>query len=214
MYEGKLIDPYDEFFIRKNDDKHENNTLKVDLFRSNGTNADGAAIWKNGYSLLMEKVPAFLKPYIDEIYLCGKSEAVLRKILSDIISKSGFAFPKGKHDSDLILMMNQLKNHIEYELYEDPSLRKSDVLNVFTENMNDLVLQQTTTDNNIKNIVNVFPNSENRSNIEIDFLKSINFTSTSPTSHEIESTIIDSSFDGNPNVSLTLFGSGTTASLD
>ena len=211
MYEGKLIDPYDEFFIRKNDDKHENNTLKVDLFRSNGTNADGAAIWKNGYSLLMEKVPAFLKPYIDEIYLCGKSEAVLRKILSDIISKSGFAFPKGKHDSDLILMMNQLKNHIEYELYEDPSLRKSDVLNVFTENMNDLVLQQTTTDNNIKNIVNVFPNSENRSNIEIDFLKSINFTSTSPTSHEIESTIIDSSFDGNPNVSLTLFGSGTTA---
>ena len=46
------------------------------------------------------------------------------------------------------------KNHIEYELYEDPSLRKSDVLNVFAENMNDLVLQQTTTENNIKNIVN------------------------------------------------------------
>eukprot|EP00943_MAST-04B_sp_MAST-4B-sp1_P005791 g5791.t1 len=179
LYEGKLIDPYNEFFIRKNDDNIDNDALKIDLFRSNENNVDGATIWKKGYVLLLDKAPHFLRQYAAEIYLCGKSEAVLRRILSNMVSTSGCFVSRRDTDADadILLMMNRLIKHVEYKLYEDPSLRKLDLANIFTEKVNNVLKDFRNYNNgNLENDIHILSNSKNRSNIEKKFFRSINFT--------------------------------------
>ena len=98
MCEGKLDDPYNEFFVSKQSiEESRIGPSNIDLFRSKDDNVDVASIWINGYKLIRDKSPTFLNRHANDIFLCGKSEAVLRRILINSISTSNdAAAPKMK----------------------------------------------------------------------------------------------------------------------
>ena len=60
MCEGKLEDPYNEFFVSKQTiEESRIGPSNIDLFRSKDDNVDVASIWINGYKLIRDKSPHF-----------------------------------------------------------------------------------------------------------------------------------------------------------
>ena len=175
MCEGKLDDPYNEFFVSKQSiEESKFGSPSTDLFRSKDDNVDGASIWINGYKLLRDRVPIFLNIYANDIFLCGKSKAVLRRILVNAISTCNDA-ASSKMIENNVKLIDELKHHVKSEAEDNT---KSNLIAVFDQAINDL-FQSAQSHNVPDEGRSILPCTAAQTSIEHNFLKFVNFTPSS-----------------------------------
>eukprot|EP00944_MAST-04C_sp_MAST-4C-sp1_P007267 g7267.t1 len=175
MCEGKLEDPYNEFFVSKQTiEESRIGPSNIDLFRSKDDNVDVAGIWINGYKLIRDKSPTFLKRHVNDIFLCGKSEAVLRRILINSISTSNDATtPKRKQDN--IKLIEELKHHIKSEAGDNTNFN---LITTFDRRINGL-FRSVLGHNIARESSNILACTAAQTSIEYKFLNFVNFTPSS-----------------------------------